>query len=64
MGIGISMMERVMNFLDNNLSHLAVVGLMASKGKESFYEKFGFTKRPTERRGYGMFRIWKYDINL
>ena len=22
-------------------------------------KKFGFTKRPSERRGHGMFRIWK-----
>jgi len=64
MGIGILTMERVMNFLDINLSPLAVVGLMASKGKESFYEKFGFTKRPSKRRGHGIFRIWKPEVNL
>lgn len=57
--IGILMMKRVMNFLENNISPLTVVGLMASKGKDPFYEKFGFTKRPSERRGHGMFRIWK-----
>jgi hypothetical protein len=37
---------------------------MASKGKESFYEKFGFTKRPSKRRGHGIFRIWKPEVNL
>lgn len=58
MGIGILLMKKVMNFLDNNIVPLTVVGLMASKGKEPFYEKFGFTKRPSERRGHGMFRIW------
>ncbi|MHA2009076.1 MAG: GNAT family N-acetyltransferase [Promethearchaeota archaeon] len=58
MGTGRLLMEKVMNFLENNLSPLTVVGLMASKGKEPFYEKFGFTKRPSERRGHGMFRIW------
>ncbi|MHA2035749.1 MAG: GNAT family N-acetyltransferase [Promethearchaeota archaeon] len=46
-GIGMLLMKKVMNFLDNNISTLTVVGLMASKGKEPFYEKFGFTKRPS-----------------
>ncbi|MFX0081915.1 MAG: GNAT family N-acetyltransferase [Candidatus Hodarchaeota archaeon] len=59
MGIGTLMMKNVMNFLGNTISPLTVVGLMASKGKEPFYEKFGFNKRPSERRGHGMFRIWK-----
>jgi GNAT superfamily N-acetyltransferase len=58
-GIGILLMKKVMNFLDNNVSPRTVVGLMASKGKEQFYEKFGFTKRPSERRGHGMFKIWE-----
>ncbi len=59
MGIGTLMMKKIINFLDNNISPLITVGLMASKGKEPFYEKFGFTKRPSERRGHGMFRIWE-----
>jgi ribosomal protein S18 acetylase RimI-like enzyme len=58
MGIGTLLMQSIMNFLDNNISPQTVVGLMASKGKEPFYEKYGFTKRPSERRGHGMFRIW------
>ncbi|MFX1326011.1 MAG: GNAT family N-acetyltransferase [Promethearchaeota archaeon] len=57
-GIGKLLMVKIMKYLEENLSPLTVVGLMASKGKESFYEKFGFTKRPNERRGHGMFRIW------
>ncbi|MHA2038459.1 MAG: GNAT family N-acetyltransferase [Promethearchaeota archaeon] len=59
MGIGLLLMKKVMNFLDKNISPLTVVGLMASKNREPFYEKFGFTKRPSERRGHGMFRIWE-----
>ena len=35
----------------------ATVGLMAARGKEGFYEKFGFTRRPTERLGAGMTRF-------
>ena len=60
-GIGALMMKGVMNFLENNITPLTTVGLMAAKGNEPFYEKFGFIKRPTETRGHGMFKIWKYD---
>jgi hypothetical protein len=27
---------------------------MSAKGKEAFYEKFGFFKRPTDKFGYGI----------
>ena len=30
------------------------VNLMAAKGRETFYEKFGFKVRPNENRGAGM----------
>ena len=33
---------------------MAVVSLMASKGKESFYEKIGFQKRDGLIKGMGM----------
>ncbi|MFW9879771.1 MAG: GNAT family N-acetyltransferase [Candidatus Thorarchaeota archaeon] len=59
MGIGTLMMKNLMDFLDNNISPLPVVELMASKGKDPFYEKFGFTKRVSERRGHGLLRVWK-----
>lgn len=32
--------------------------LGAAKGKEAFYEKFGFHKRPNEKDGYGM-TLWQ-----
>lgn len=35
----------------------ATIGLMAARGKEGFYEKFGFTRRPTEQLGAGMTRF-------
>ena len=31
-----------------------LVGLFAAKGKEGFYEKYGFMKRPNETYGNGM----------
>lgn len=35
----------------------ATIGLMAAAGKEGFYEKFGFARRPTDRLGAGMTRF-------
>jgi len=32
---------------------------MAAAGKEPFYEKYGFTRRPTERLGAGMTQFWR-----
>ena len=55
-GIGTAMMERIMA----HVKTLAEDGcnmftcLMSAKGKEPFYEKFGFETRPDEERGAGM----------
>lgn len=35
----------------------ATIGLMSAKGKESFYEHFGFQKRPSAQLGAGMTRF-------
>lgn len=35
----------------------ATIGLMSAEGKEGFYEKFGFTRRPTDHLGAGMTRF-------
>jgi predicted N-acetyltransferase YhbS len=32
----------------------SVIGLMATKGKETFYDKFGFKNRPSEKFENGM----------
>jgi len=58
-GIGARMMDRVMEYIRAHAGHNAVVGLMAACGKEPFYEKYGFTCRPTERLGAGMTIFWK-----
>jgi hypothetical protein len=34
------------------------VGLFAAKGKEPFYERFGFIGRPNETLGKGMIHFW------
>jgi len=30
------------------------IGLMSAKGKERFYQKFGFRSRPNDKEGSGM----------
>ena len=36
------------------VNHKHSIDLMSAIGKETFYEKFGFVKRPRDRRGAGM----------
>jgi len=58
-GIGTLLMDSIMAYIRANASHNALVGLMSAKGKEFFYEKFGFTNRPTITLGSGMTIFWK-----
>lgn len=57
-GMGTAMMEKTMKYIENTACRGAVVGLMSAKGKEAFYEKFGFWKRPVGNFGYGMMQFW------
>jgi predicted N-acetyltransferase YhbS len=57
-GIGTRLMESVMAFVAGRAAPGAVVGLMSAAGKEAFYERFGFARRPTERFGCGMTLFW------
>ena len=55
-GVGTAIMEKLIAFIKANGfadTHITV-GLFAAKGKESFYQKFGFYERPNESRGAGM----------
>lgn len=55
-------MKRIINYLNKTATGSAVVGLLASKNKESFYKKFGFIERPNESLGSGMWRReWNVD---
>ena len=56
MGIGIKIMECLMAYIEKVAMSACntMVGLMSAKGKERFYEKFGFQKRPNEFQGNGM----------
>lgn len=55
-GIGRVLMQSVMNYINDNMSQgeESHICLMAAKGKEGFYKKFGFEERPNENRGSGM----------
>ena len=63
MGIGQMILERVMIYIRENACNGAVVGLMSAKGKEAFYERFGFWKRPNENCGHGMIQFWEKEEN-
>ena len=58
-GVGKLLMESIFNYLNDNAADQAYVGLMSTKGKESYYEKFGFIARPNNDFGSGM--ILFYD---
>lgn len=55
-GIGGEIMSRIMAHINESIlpGEGKYVALMASSGREEFYEKFGFLKRPTEEFGCGM----------
>ncbi len=52
--IGFKIMTEIMEYLNNHAPKNSYITLMAAKGKELFYEKFGFFKRPNEKFGCGM----------
>lgn len=58
-GVGRMILNDVMDYIKNVLSRgeTVMVILVAAKGKEEFYEKFGFIKRPNEQYGAGM-TLW------
>lgn len=53
-GIGSIIMRHIMSYIYNTATKGAYVGLMSKKGKEAFYELFGFVKRPNDKMGNGM----------
>ncbi len=56
-GIGKEMLSQLMNFVKNGYvekGETTMVSLLSAKGKEAFYEKMGFMKRPNDERGAGM----------
>ncbi|MFW6326848.1 MAG: GNAT family N-acetyltransferase [Bacteroidota bacterium] len=53
-GIASELMRKVMEYINENAAPNAFIGLMAAKGIDGFYEKYGFIRRPNEQMGPGM----------
>ena len=55
-GVGTAIVQKLMEYArrDAMPGTSVAVGLMSARGKEPFYEKFGFYARPTEHEGAGM----------
>ena len=59
-GIGKRMVDECISYIDEQLKEgwrIKIV-IVSAKGKEQFYEKFGFELRPNERDGAGM-QVWR-----
>ena len=58
-GLGRALMNDAMEYIKSNLKpgYKFMVSLMAAKGKEDFYKKFGFINRPDDTHGCGMFQL-------
>ena len=59
-GIGKKMVEECISYIDNQLKEgwRVKIVLLAAKGKDPFYEKFGFEIRPNENDGPAM-QMWR-----
>ena len=53
-GIGAALMEKIENYLLSVAKKGSTIGLLAAKGKESFYSRYGYLERPSAVLGRGM----------
>jgi GNAT superfamily N-acetyltransferase len=60
-GIGTAMMDKIMSYIQAHASENSVIGLMAAKGRENFYQQYGFVQRPNDRLGCGMTIFWSRE---
>lgn len=58
-GLGDLLMKYVLEYIGSVACHDAYIGLMATPGKETFYEKYGFMRRPNEKFGSGMVMFYE-----
>jgi ribosomal protein S18 acetylase RimI-like enzyme len=63
-GIGSKLMNKIMEYISLHASNNTVIGLMAAKGKEVFYERYNFITRPTDRFGSGMTMFWEVETQI
>ena len=54
LGIGDLIMTAIENYLSNTAIKGATIGLLAVKGKEAFYARYGYIERPNASLGHGM----------
>lgn len=57
--VGTLIMEKLFEYIKKHACYNAYIGLMSTPGKEGFYEKFGFIRRPNEDYGAGMIMYYK-----
>ena len=53
-GIGNALMAQIENYLFASAKRGSTIGLLAAKGKEGFYTRFGYMTRPNDSLGNGM----------
>jgi GNAT superfamily N-acetyltransferase len=56
-GIGRMIVLALLDYVYSHGGHNTNIGLMSSKGREKFYEGFGFVERPNEKWGGGMMKV-------
>lgn len=54
LGLGHKIMEKIMAYIQTNAKPGAFIALMAAKGVDDFYARYGFEKRPSEKYGSGI----------
>ncbi|UCE28007.1 MAG: GNAT family N-acetyltransferase [Candidatus Coatesbacteria bacterium] len=54
LGLGRSIMDKVMDYLRRRAKAGAFIGLMAAEGVAPFYERYGFEVRPDDAPGMAM----------
>jgi GNAT superfamily N-acetyltransferase len=53
-GLGHKVMQYIESYLSGTTKKGATIGLLCAKGKEGFYERFGYMQRPNDILGNGM----------
>lgn len=57
-GIGDRIMTAIEGYLSNTAISGATIGLLAVKGKETFYARYGYFNRPNATLGHGMCKFF------
>lgn len=54
LGVGAALMTQIESYLSTAATKGATIGLLAAQGKEAFYARYGYLKRPNATLGHGM----------